>query len=75
MGAYATGSDLRRAGLIALMERDDTLERRLRDDVVPVAAAMDANPSLAIPAEDVFAGLRALHVERLRSDFCASSHP
>ncbi len=66
-GAYATGSDVLRAGLLALKERDEGLERWLRDEVVPVAAAMEANPSLAIPAADVFAGLRALHAERLRA--------
>ncbi len=66
-GAYATGSDVLRAGLLALKERDEGLERWLRDKVVPVAAAMEANPSLAIPASDVFAGLRALHAERLRA--------
>lgn len=66
-GAYATGSDVLRAGLIALKERDDAIERWLRDEVMPVAVAMDANPSLAIPAVEVFAGLRALHAERLNT--------
>ncbi len=66
-GAYATDSDVLRASLLALKERDEGLERWLREEVVPVAAAMDANPGLAIPAEDVFAGVRALHAERLRA--------
>lgn len=66
-GAYANDGDVLRAGLVALKERDDAVERWLRDDVLPVAAAMDADPSLAIPAEEVFAGLRALHAERLRA--------
>jgi len=66
-GAYADDGDVLRAGLAGLKERDEILERWLREDVVPVAAAMDANPGLAIPAEDVFAGLRALHAERLRA--------
>ena len=64
-GAYATGSEVLRAGLVALKERDAAVERWLREEVVPVAVAMDADPSLAIPAEDVFAAIRALHAERL----------
>lgn len=60
-GAYATASEVVRAGLRALQERDAVVERWLREEVVPVAAAMDADPSRAIPAEEVFAELRALY--------------
>ena len=38
---------------------------RLRDEVVPVAAAMQADPTRAIPLDTVFDGLRALHAKRL----------
>ncbi len=58
-GAYATTSEVVRAGLRALQERDAAVERWLRDEVVPVAAAMRDDPRRAIPAERVFADLRA----------------
>jgi antitoxin ParD1/3/4 len=60
-GAYAMASEVVRAGLHALQERDAVVERGLREEVVPAAAAMDADPSRAIPAEEVFAELRALY--------------
>lgn len=60
-GAYASASEVVRAGLRALQERDAAVERWLREEVVPVAAAMEADPSRAIPAEEVFAELRALY--------------
>ncbi|HET8727324.1 MAG TPA: type II toxin-antitoxin system ParD family antitoxin [Alphaproteobacteria bacterium] len=66
-GAYATGSEVIRAGLRALQERDLAVERWLRDEVVPVAAAMQADPDRAIPADRVFEEIRALHAERLKA--------
>jgi antitoxin ParD1/3/4 len=63
-GAYASASEVVRAGLRALRERDLAVENWLRDEVVPVAAAMAAEPDRAIPAEAVFAELRALHAAR-----------
>lgn len=65
-GAYATASEVVRAGLRALKERDAAAARGLRDEVVPVAAAMQADPGRAIPAEQVFANLRALHAPGLK---------
>jgi antitoxin ParD1/3/4 len=58
-GAYATGSEVVRAGLRALQERDAAVERWLREEVVPVYDAMKANPRRAVAAEQVFAELRA----------------
>lgn len=60
-GAYATASEVVRAGLRALQERGAVVERWLREEVVPAAAAMDADPSRAIPAEEVFAEVRTLY--------------
>jgi len=65
-GTYATASEVVRAGLRALQERDAAVERWLRDQVVPVAASMQADPGRGIPAEQVFADLRALHAQRLK---------
>jgi antitoxin ParD1/3/4 len=53
-GAYASASEVIRAGLRALQERDAAVERWLREEVVPVAAAMQENPSRALTANDVF---------------------
>ncbi len=66
-GAYATASEVVRAGLRALQERDAAVERWLRDEVMPVAAAMQADPDRGIPADHVRANLDALHAERLRT--------
>ena len=53
-GAYATCSEVIRVGLRALQERDAAVERWLRDEVVPVAAAMQADPGRAVSADRVF---------------------
>ena len=65
-GTYASGSEVIRAGLRALQERDASVERWLREEVVPVTAAMQADPSRALPAETVFAKVRALHTQRMK---------
>ena len=66
-GVYATSSEVIRSGLRALQERDAAVERWLREEVVPVALAMRADPSQAIPIDTVFDEIRALHTERLRN--------
>ena len=65
-GAYASASEVVRAGLRALQERDAAIERWLREEVVPTAAAMQADPGRGIPADQVFAEIRALHAQRLK---------
>lgn len=65
-GAYASTSEVVRAGLRALKERDEAVERWLRDEVAPAYDAMAADPSRGLPAETVFAGIRERHVKRLR---------
>lgn len=67
-GAYATASEVVRAGLRALQERDRAVERWLQADVLPVAAAMQADPARAIPAEQVFADLRRIYAKDVPSD-------
>jgi antitoxin ParD1/3/4 len=57
-GAYGSASDVVRAGLLALQERDAAIERRLVYEVAPVYDAMKADPSRAIPAKTVFSNLR-----------------
>lgn len=58
-GDYASVSEVVRAGLRALKERDDAMERWIRDEVASTYDAMQADPSRAIPAEEVIAKLRA----------------
>ena len=63
-GAYASASEVVRAGLRALRERDAAVDKWLRDEVVPVAVAMQADPSRALAAADVFDNIRKLHATR-----------
>jgi antitoxin ParD1/3/4 len=65
-GTYASGSEVIRAGLRALQERDAAVESWLRDEVLGVCDAMRAEPRRAIPAEKVFATIRARHADRVK---------
>ena len=66
-GAYATSSEVIRAGLRALQERDVAVEQWLREEVVPVVVAMRSDPDRGIPAKQVFDKMRSLHKERLKA--------
>lgn len=57
-GVYASASEVVRAGLRALQERDAAVERWLHDEVAPVAIAMHADSGRAVPADDLFDELR-----------------
>lgn len=63
-GDYASASEVVRAGLRALKERDEAVERWLREDVAARYDAMKANPARAIPAETAFAQIRARHAAK-----------
>lgn len=65
-GLYASASEVVRAGLRALQERDAVVERWLQAQVALVYDAMQADPSRAIPAEAVLQSLRAQHAKRLK---------
>ena len=64
-GAYASGSEVVRAGLRALQERDAAIDRWLREEVAPAYDAMQADPERARSLEDVFAEVREHHAKRL----------
>ncbi len=66
-GTYASASEVVRAGVRALQERDAAVERWLREDVAPVYDAMLDDPNRGIAAEEVFASIRALHADRLKA--------
>ena len=59
-GAYATASEVVRAGIRALQDREIAVGRWLLEDVAPVYDAMIADPSRAIPATTVFDDLRRM---------------
>jgi antitoxin ParD1/3/4 len=61
----ASASEVVRAGLHALQERDAAVERWLRDEVVPTYDAMKADPNQGIPAKAVFAEMRARYSRRI----------
>lgn len=63
-GFYASASEVVRAGLRALRERDAAVERWLREEVAPVSDAMRADPGRAIEADEVAAALAAHHAAR-----------
>ena len=56
-GGYASESEVIRDGLRALRERDGAVERWLRNEVAPALLAHEADPSTAIPIEEVFDGM------------------
>lgn len=66
-GAYASGSEVIRAGLRALQEQDAAVERWLREEVVPAYAATKADPSSRVPAKTVFAEARARYTGRRKA--------
>lgn len=58
-GRYASVSEVMRDGLRALMERDAAIDRWLREDVVPGHQEYLADPSKAVPADQIMERLRA----------------
>jgi antitoxin ParD1/3/4 len=66
-GDYASGSEVVRAGLRALQERDAAVERWLNEVVGPAYDAMKADPSRGIPADKAFAAVRAHHAKRMKA--------
>ncbi|WP_374654333.1 type II toxin-antitoxin system ParD family antitoxin [Phenylobacterium sp.] len=65
-GDYASVSEVVRAGLRALRERDEAVERWLREEVLPTYEATKADPSRVLSSKSVFANIRAHHEERLK---------
>jgi antitoxin ParD1/3/4 len=66
-GNYASASEVVRAGLRALQERDQAVERWLREEVAPVYDAIEAEPGRVIPAKAVFDAIRTHHAEQIKT--------
>jgi antitoxin ParD1/3/4 len=65
-GTYASASEVVRAGLRALQERDAAVERWLREDVAQVYDAMQADSQRGVDAKTVFDEIRAHHAAKTK---------
>jgi len=65
-GAYASASEVVRAGLRALKDRDAAVEKWLHMEVAETFDRMRDDPDRAIPARQAFGDLRARHAARLK---------
>jgi antitoxin ParD1/3/4 len=63
-GAYGTESEVISEGLRALKEREDGIERWLREEVAGTLEAYRRDPARTVPAESVVDGLEARYLAR-----------
>lgn len=66
-GEFASASEVVRAGLRALKERDEAIKRWLHEEAGPAYDEMTADPSDAVPADDVLAEIRDRLDARLKA--------
>ena len=66
-GSFASASEVVRAGLRALEERDAAVERWLREEVVPTYDEYVANPAAGIPLKAALAEARARFKNRRKA--------
>ena len=66
-GSYASVSEVLRDGVRALIERDSAFEKWLREEVVASIEEYEADPSAAIPADEMMQRLRARAAERKKA--------
>jgi len=66
-GAYASESDVVRAGLAGLQEREAELEQWLREEVVPVYDATEADPARGVSADEVVDAIDSHDTKRLKT--------
>lgn len=65
-GDYASVSEVVRAGIRALRERDEVIERWLHNEVGGSFDAMKSDPSRAVTVDSAFASIRNRHAERMK---------
>ena len=65
-GAYASGSEVIRAGLRALQERDAAVERWLKEEAVTAYEDWKTGKTKTMTADEAFAGVWKLHAERVK---------
>jgi len=65
-GTYATSSEVIRAGLRALQERDAAVERWLREEVASTYDAWKADPAKGISPEEMADRSRKRHAAQLQ---------
>ncbi len=65
-GSFASASEVVRAGLRALQERDAAIERWLREEVVATYDEMKAHPERLMSSEDMAERMRRRHEARTR---------
>jgi len=65
-GAYASASEVVRAGLRALRERDAAVERWLNEEVAPAFDRIREKSSSTLSAQSVFEEVRAHHARQLK---------
>ena len=63
-GTFASASEVVRAGLRALQERDSVVERWLREEVAERYGAMQADPSRALAVDELLARILERHAAR-----------
>jgi len=66
-GEYGSAEEMLEAGIRSLLERDDSLEKWLREDVVAGHAEYLADPAKAIQAHDVLSHLQGRRARNLPS--------
>jgi len=66
-GAFASASEVVRAGLQALQERDAAEERWLREDVAPAYDEWKADPGKLIAGDEMMGHIRQIHGDRIKS--------
>ncbi len=65
-GDYASVSEVVRAGIRALRERDEMIERWLHNEIAASYDAMKSDPSGAVSVDSAFASVCNRHAERMK---------
>lgn len=66
-GSYASSSKVIRTGLRSLQERDASVERWLRDTVVPIFDVTAAKPGRKLPARAVLSEVRIRFAAKVKA--------